>query len=76
MAAAATSAGPDFDSFTVTVSDGQGGATPVTVRVPKLPAVFANQHIVAEHTGASPSGVAIVGDSRVCGQSGHQHGLR
>ena len=61
LAAAATST-PDFDSFTVTVSDGQGGATPVTLSVPKLPAVWANQPSSPNITGASPSGVAVVGD--------------
>jgi YVTN family beta-propeller protein/VCBS repeat-containing protein len=60
--AAATTSTPDFDSFTVTVSDGQGGATPVTVTVPKLPAVWANQSSSSNQTGASPYGVALVGD--------------
>src|SRR4029079_6997618 len=41
--AAATTSTPDFDSFTVSVSDGQGGVTPVSITVPKLPAVWANQ---------------------------------
>jgi YVTN family beta-propeller protein len=61
LAAAATST-PDFDSFTVSVSDGQGGVTPVTVSVPKLPAVLANQQSSSNVTGASPAGVAVVGD--------------
>jgi YVTN family beta-propeller protein len=60
--AAATTATPDFDSFTVSVSDGQGGVTPVSLSVPKLPAVWANQASSSNVTGASPSGVATVGD--------------
>ena len=60
--AAATTSTPDFDSFTVSVADGQGGVTPVTVSVPKLPAVWANQASSSNVTGASPSGVALVGD--------------
>ena len=61
LAAASTST-PDFDSFTVSVSDGQGGVTPVTVSVPKLPAVWANQASSSNITGTSPLGVAVVGD--------------
>ena len=60
-------------SFTVTVSDGQGGATPVTVQVGVLPGVFENSN-----TPASTQANLRRGDrrqSRVCGQSGHQHGL-
>ena len=60
--AAATTSAPDFDSFTVSVSDGQGGVTPVNITVPKLPAVWANQASSSNVTGASPSGVALVGD--------------
>ncbi len=60
--AAATTATPDFDSFTVSVSDGQGGVTPVSLSVPKLPAVWTNQASSSNVTGASPSGVATVGD--------------
>jgi YVTN family beta-propeller protein len=60
--AAATTSTPDFDSFTVSVSDGQGGVTPVTVSVPKLPAVWASQPSSSNVTGASPAGVAMVGD--------------
>jgi YVTN family beta-propeller protein/VCBS repeat-containing protein len=60
--AAATTSTPDFDSFTVSVSDGQGGVTPVSITVPKLPAVLANQPSSSNVTGASPSGVAMVGD--------------
>ena len=59
--AAGISAGPDFDTFTVTVSDGQGGATPVTVQVAVLPGVFENSNTPAT-TQANPSGVAIVGN--------------
>ena len=59
--AAGISAGPDFDTFTVTVSDGQGGATPVTVQVAVLPGVFENSNTPAS-TQANPSGVAIVGN--------------
>jgi YVTN family beta-propeller protein/VCBS repeat-containing protein len=61
LAAASTST-PDFDSFTVSVSDGQGGVTPVNISVPKLPAVWANQSSSSNQTGASPYGVALVGD--------------
>ncbi|HTI73861.1 MAG TPA: beta-propeller fold lactonase family protein, partial [Mycobacterium sp.] len=60
--AAATTSTPDFDSFTVSVSDGQGGVTPVSITVPKLPAVWANQVSASNVTGASPAGVAMVGD--------------
>ena len=59
--AAGISAGPDFDTFTVTVSDGQGGATPVTVQVAVLPGVFENSNTPAS-TQANPFGVAIVGN--------------
>lgn len=61
LAAASTST-PDFDSFTVTVDDGQGGQTPVSVTVPKLPAVWVNQASSSNVTGATPYGVALVGD--------------
>ena len=60
--AAATTSTPDFDSFTVSVSDGQGGVTPVSITVPKLPAVWANQASASNVTGSSPAGVAMVGD--------------
>ena len=59
--AAGISAGPDFDTFTVTVSDGQGGATPVTVQVPVLPGVFEKSNTPAVRQ-TNPSGVAIVGN--------------
>jgi YVTN family beta-propeller protein/VCBS repeat-containing protein len=59
LAAGSTSA-PDFDGFTITVSDGQGGVTPVAVSVPVLPSVLANK--TAGTTGASPYGVAMVGN--------------
>lgn len=68
--AAATTSTPDFDSFTVTVSDDQGGLTPVTLSVPKLPAVWANQPSSSNITGASPSGVAVVGDLAYVANSG------
>ncbi|MFG1933588.1 Ig-like domain-containing protein [Mycobacterium sp. NPDC048908] len=60
--ASATTSAPDFDTFTVTVDDGQGGVTPVSVTVPKLPAVLANQASSSNLTGANPYGVALVGD--------------
>jgi YVTN family beta-propeller protein/VCBS repeat-containing protein len=68
--AAATTSTPDFDSFTVSVSDGQGGVTPVTVSVPELPAVWANQPSSSNVTGASPAGVAMVGDLAYVASSG------
>lgn len=68
--AAATTSTPDFDSFSVSVSDGQGGETPVTVSVPKLPAVWANQAASSNITGATPSGVAVVGDLAYVANSG------
>ena len=42
----------------VTVSDGQGGVTPVTVQVAVLPGVFENSNTPGS-TQANPSGVAI-----------------
>src|SRR5262249_18707983 len=48
-------------TFTVTVSDGQGGATPVAVQVAVLPGVFENSDTPGS-TQANPSGVAIVGN--------------
>lgn len=68
--AAATTTTPDFDSFTVSVSDDQGGLTPVTLSVPKLPAVWANQPSSSNTTGAGPSGVAVVGDLAYVANSG------
>ncbi len=56
LAAGSTSA-PDFDSFTVSVSDDQGGVTPVTVSVPKLPAVLNTAAPIT--VGSNPSGVAM-----------------
>jgi YVTN family beta-propeller protein/VCBS repeat-containing protein len=59
--AAGISAGADFDTFTVTVSDGQGGVTPVSVQVAVLPGVFENSNTPGS-AQANPSGVAIVGN--------------
>jgi YVTN family beta-propeller protein len=56
---AGTTTSVDFDSFAVSVSDGQATA-PVTVSVPVLPAVSANQ--TAGVTGTAPYGVAVVGN--------------
>ena len=61
--AAGSTTQPDFDSFTVSVADGAGGVTPVTVSVPVLPAVWANQASSSNVTGASPYGVAVVGNT-------------
>jgi YVTN family beta-propeller protein len=60
--AAGSTAGVDFDSFTVSVADGQGGVTSTSVSVPVLPAVWANQASSSNVTGSSPYGVALVGD--------------
>ena len=49
--------GPDFDSFTVAVSDGQV-STPVTVKVAVLPAVIPSIGTTAQ-TGATPMGMAV-----------------
>ena len=68
---AGTTAGADFDTFTVTVSDGQV-STPVTVQVPVLPAVLVNNNTTGS-TQASPIRRSDRRQSRVCGQSGHQH---
>jgi YVTN family beta-propeller protein len=54
--AAGTTAGADFDSFTVTVSDGQA-ATAVPVSVAVLPAVISAP--IATAVGANPMGVAV-----------------
>jgi YVTN family beta-propeller protein len=56
---AGTTTSVDFDSFAVSVSDGQA-ATRATVTVPVLPAVFANR--TAGVTGTAPYGVAVVGN--------------
>jgi YVTN family beta-propeller protein/VCBS repeat-containing protein len=68
--AAGSTTPPDFDSFTVSVSDGQGGVTPVTVSVPVLPAVWANQASSSNVTGASPYGVAVVGTTAYVANQG------
>ena len=49
--------GPDFDSFTVAVSDGQV-STPVTVKVAVLPALIPSIGTTAQ-TGATPMGMAV-----------------
>ena len=49
--------GPDFDSFTVAVSDGQV-STPVTVKVAVLPALIPSIGTTAQ-TGANPMGMAV-----------------
>jgi YVTN family beta-propeller protein len=56
---AGTTTSVDFDSFAVSVSDGQA-TTPATVTVPVLPAVFANK--TAGVTGTAPYGVTVVGN--------------
>src|SRR4029450_8622021 len=58
--AAGSTTAPDFDSFTVSVSDGET-STPVSVSVPVLPAVWTNQPSSSNVTGASPYGVSVVG---------------
>ena len=55
--AAGLTSGADFDTFTVSVSDGQL-ATPVTVAVAVLPAVISGPTNTAA-VGANPSGVAV-----------------
>ena len=60
--------GPDFDSFTVAVSDGQV-STPVTVKVAVLPAAYP----VDRHDGpdrCNPDGDGGFADEDLCGQSG------
>ncbi len=52
----------DSNSFTVTISDGQGGSTPVTVSVPVSPTQVGAPSSVG--VGSNPSGVAVNG-SRV-----------
>jgi YVTN family beta-propeller protein/VCBS repeat-containing protein len=54
--AAGTTAGADFDAFTVNVSDGQA-TTPVTVSVAMLPAVISGPS--SSQVGAGPMGVAV-----------------
>ena len=49
--------GPDFDSFTVAVSDGQV-STPVMVKVAVLPALIPSIGTTAQ-TGATPMGMAV-----------------
>ena len=67
--AAGSTAGVDFDSFTVAVSDGQA-STPVSVSVPVLPAVWVNEPQVSNVTGASPYGVALVGNTAYVANQG------
>ncbi len=67
--AAGSTTGVDFDSFTVAVSDGQA-STPVSVSVPVLPAVWVNAPQVSNVTGASPYGVALVGNTAYVANQG------
>lgn len=59
---AGQTAGADLDSFTITVADDQGGATPVTVQVGVLPAVTASTPDIALAANANPSAVAVNGN--------------
>ncbi|HZN78976.1 MAG TPA: beta-propeller fold lactonase family protein, partial [Mycobacterium sp.] len=68
LAAGSTSV-PDFDSFTVSVSDGET-STPVSVSVPVLPAVWTNQSSSSNVTGVSPYGVAVVGTTAYVANQG------
>ena len=58
LAAGSTSV-VDFDSFTVSVSDGQGGVTPVTVSVAVLPSVISAPATTTTGVGITPMGVAV-----------------
>jgi len=59
---AGQSTGVDPDSFTITVSDGQDGTTPVTIQVAVLPALTAAKTDMALGSGANPSAVALKGN--------------
>jgi YVTN family beta-propeller protein len=69
LAAQSTSA-PDFDTFTVSVSDGQA-STPVNVTVAVLPAVttLAADTTVALGSGSNPSAVATYGNRTYVGNA-------
>ena len=55
--AAGTTAGADFDSFTVNVADGTANTTPVTVQVAVLPAVISGP--TSSQVGSTPMGAAV-----------------